>query len=204
MNPLASPPARPAGPGSGLVLLLALASASEQTGLRRRLLDEVQKYPGLHLRELARALGIPPSHAQYHLRVLEKTGLVAVERQEGYLRHYPTKATPVGNLPHLGAHERGMLRLLRQPAILRILVVLLLDGPLALAELGRRCGVTPATSWHHVQRLSREGIVERSPAPEPLQWRVRDPELVRRLLIEYEPPPAYVEGFLEAWQRLTL
>lgn len=142
------------------------------------------------------------SHAQYHLRVLEKAGLVAATKQERNLRYYPTKATPVGELPALGVRERELLHLLRRPAVLRILVVLSLEGPLPLAPLSRHCKVTPATILHHLGRILPFGLVEhREEAGRPL-WALREAELVRRLLVEYEPPPAYLEGFLETWQRL--
>lgn len=183
-----------------LALLLALGLSPETHALRARLLSLVVQYPGLHLRELARMSDLPASHAQYHLRVLEKSGLVASVKQERHVRYYPTKATPVGEVPALGIRERELLQLLRRPAVLRILVVLLLEGPLPLIALSRQCRVTPATTHHHLERILPYGFVVRDEASG--AWMLKEEVLVRRLLFEYEPPPSYVEGFLDTWQRL--
>lgn len=143
------------------------------------------------------------SHAQYHLRVLERTGAVACVREGRNLRYFPTQVTPVGELPALGAEERRLLVWLRRPAVLQILVFLLLEGPLTLAELAARCRVTSPTVHHHLERIASSGLVDQSARSGSLRWELRDPILVRRLLAAYEPPPAYVAGFLDAWQRLA-
>lgn len=187
----------------GLGLLLAFGPEARPHALRRLLHSIVVEYPGLHLREFARMANLPASHAQYHLRVLEKTGFVACVREGRKLRYHPTQATPVGDLPALGPKERRLLDLLRRPAVLQILVVLLLDGPLTISELAGRCRVSSPTIHHHLARVAPSGLVGRQPESGSLRWEVPDPALLRRLLADYEPPPAYVAGFLETWQRLA-
>lgn len=185
-----------------LDVLLALNPDPQAHALRRRLLDTIHEYPGLHLRELARMTDLSAQHAQYHLRVLEKVGAIASVRERQQVRFYLTQATPVGDLPTIGARDRELLELLRRPATLQILVRLLLDGPLTLSSLARKCGVTPATTYHHLERIQRLGVVGRSPDAPPPRWSLVEPERIRSLLVQHQPPPRLVEGFLEAWQRL--
>jgi predicted transcriptional regulator len=180
---------------------LAAAPAPETHALRLRLLDIVVRYPGLHLREVARQAEIPASHAQYHLRVLERNGLIAAERQGENLRYYPTKATPVGDVPALGTADRELLQLLRRPAAFRVLLHLLSDGPLALSELARRCRVTPSTMAYHLERLRARDLVGRE-GEDGLLWRIREPDRIRALLLAHDPPPSLIEGYLDVWQRL--
>lgn len=59
----------------------------------RRLLVEVTRTPGRGLRDVARAAGISPAAASYHVNRLEKAGLVAIARGESGLR---LQATALG------------------------------------------------------------------------------------------------------------
>ena len=178
------------------------ALAATPTDLRLRVLDAVQRFPGLHLREISRMLEIPPSHAQYHLRVLERTSFVRVVKEAAHVRYFATSSTPVGPMPALGSRERESLALLRKPMVLKIVVFLVLEGSLTLSDLARRCGITPSTVLHHLHQLERAGLVQRLIQPGS-EWRLVDPVATRTLLLAHEPPPRYLEGFLETWQRLS-
>lgn len=182
-------------------LLWALAAASpEGQDVRRRVLEAVARFPGLHLREIAREVDVSASHAEYHLHALAKARLVSRTEEEAYVRFWPTKATPVGNVPLLSEEERRMLRWLRRPAVLEILVRLAVDAPRTLTDLSRACGLAPSTGHHHLGRLADAGLVVQD---EDRAWHLADRELVLRLLREYEPPPRAVAGFLATWQRLA-
>lgn len=184
--------------------LLGLVLEAQATGRRERLYELVVQYPGVHLRELARLAQVAASHARYHLRVLEKTGRVSSVAAGRNLTFYPTRASPVGQLATVGPADRRLLVLLRRPAVLRIVVVLLLEGPLTLTDLAKRCGLTPPTVHHHLVRLAAAGLMEPAAVSDGKSWALRDVDLVRRLLATYEPPPAVVAGFVESWDRLSL
>ena len=53
---------------------------------RRKIYDFIQKFPGLHVREISRRLEIPFSTLQYHLRFLEKRELVKAKDDGKYIR----------------------------------------------------------------------------------------------------------------------
>lgn len=193
------------GPPWGPILAWSLAASDppEAHELRRKLLDLVVRYPGLHLREIARLAELSVPHAQYHLRVLERNALLASQRQGENLRFYPTKASPVGDVPTLSAADRDLLHLLRRPTVFGLLVHLLVEAPLALTDLARRCRVSPSTMSYHLERLLGRGLVRREGETGASLWNLTDPDRVRALLLSHEPPPALVAGFLDAWQRLA-
>ena len=56
---------------------------------RRDLYQYVRSNPGFHLREIARALNLSITLADYHLRFLEKNELVSWSMDGEYKRDYP-------------------------------------------------------------------------------------------------------------------
>lgn len=154
------------------------------------------------MRELARQAGIVPQHAQYHLRVLERLGLVHADREGGHVRYHATQDSPVGPLPALGERERSVLSFLRRPTPFRLLVLLLVDGPGPLTRLAQGAGLAPSTAHEALDALRERGLVDRDGTGPGARWSAVDPPVLRALLLAYEPPSALVEGFLDTWRRL--
>ncbi|MHB1262644.1 MAG: helix-turn-helix domain-containing protein, partial [Thermoplasmatota archaeon] len=75
------------GPAVALALHLVLLRRDDLLALeaRRRVYQNVEEFPGLHLSEVARQCGLETNHAKYHLDALEKHGLVS-SRMEGALQ----------------------------------------------------------------------------------------------------------------------
>lgn len=165
-------------------------------------MQAVLEYPGIHLSELCRHVGIRPAHAQHHLRALEDARGITSTRDERYQRFWPTKETQFGSLPALDPSERELLQYTRRPPMLRILVNLIVEGPLQLSDLARRCRLAPSTVHGHLKRLEAAGLVHRQEGSRAAPWELVDTDLVRRLLREYEPPPRLVSGFLDVWSRM--
>ena len=55
---------------------------------RRGIYDFIQKFPGLHTREISRRMNTPFSTLQYHLRYLEKRELIKSKADGKYNRYY--------------------------------------------------------------------------------------------------------------------
>lgn len=55
---------------------------------RKQIYNFILKYRGLRLREVSRKLKIPMSTLNYHLRYLEKYGLIVINSEEIYERFY--------------------------------------------------------------------------------------------------------------------
>lgn len=197
-----------------LVGLLGLASFSlafaptdkdplEQT-VRRDVYEHVKDYPGLHLSQIARGVDLTTNHVKYHLRVLEKNDLVTSIRQDGYWRFFPKEnGTPLTR-ETVDHGDKPVLSLLRKPVPLQITLHLLDQGEANNKRIAEAVGVSPSTSHYHLGTMQEAGMLEDRREGRSVVYELADPERIRGLLHQHEPPGELVEGFLEAWDPMEL
>lgn len=171
---------------------------------RRLVYQHVQSYPGLHLREIGRGTGLDPNHAKYHLQYLEKHGMVSSRKEDRYWRFYPRVETETGQRDVLGRHEKAVLALLRRPMPLHVTLLLLDRGEMSHGDILEDLDVSHSTLSYHLKKMEGQGLVEARSAGRQRFFRLRDAEQVFLLLMQYRPPDALVQGFLEAWEALEL
>ncbi|MCA1814532.1 MAG: winged helix-turn-helix transcriptional regulator [Halobacteriales archaeon] len=115
---------------------------------RNLLLGRIAEQPGTHLRQLARDVG-SYGNAVYHLRVLEREGLVRSVRDGMLRRFYP--AGPVPASTPLAPLARGILALVdARPGI-------------AVRDLSRELGCSRQLVDYHVSQLVARGFIARNP-----------------------------------------
>jgi predicted transcriptional regulator len=169
---------------------------------RKRLYDFVCANPGYHLREVARATGLGLTLVDYHLRFLEKHGLVASMRDGEYKRYYPRSVPGADVGRALTSEERRLLALLRQPVPLRVISLLMEREAAAHKDLLERVPVGASTLSHHLGKLVAGGVIVRTKTG---SYRVRDPHAVARLMVGYDlATPDQVDKFLEMWGEFRL
>lgn len=171
---------------------------------RRRVFLTVNRYPGLELARLAREADVDESLVRYHVRILEKASLVRSEEEGGHRRVFPLERTKAGAASPLDETERTWISLLRRPPILRAVVALLDDGPLAAGELADACGVSASTASHHISRMEDGGLIDIERKGRSRVISLHDQERVLGLLAEHPPPDDMVQGFVEAWDDLGI
>ncbi len=116
--------------------------------IRRRILEEVGRHPGIHHRELLRILGVSNGTLAYHLRQLELAGYLHFARAHG--RKYLW-------VPEDEIDEEFLLMTERD----RELLALLTEIPSArISELSPLCGLKASSVGYHVDRLRALGRVE--------------------------------------------
>lgn len=165
--------------------------------IRRRVYEEVLRYPGIHVRGLERNLGVSAPLAQYHLRKLVEEGWVEVHEQGGYSRHYPTRK---GRTAHVSDEDMPLVGLLREELPLHVALLLLDHGPQTHAELVERLGVAKSTLSYHLAKMAAAGLVDREPGTTRL--RLADRDRVYRLLLAYRPTPDLLDAFADLWEDL--
>lgn len=148
-----------AAAASGAILVLGLAPlllyhrakgariAAQAT--RARLLDALRAEPGLSPAEVARAVGVDPSTALYHLRRLEKEALVGVERDARGAYYFVAGAVPPA--------ERA--RIVAERKVAPVLHALRTEPGLSKARLAERLAIARPTLAWHLARLQRAGLV---------------------------------------------
>lgn len=195
-----------ATPRTGLLVLLVAGPEEGITDLesRRRVFLTVNRYPGLELAELARQAEVDESLARYHVRVLENAQLVRSQEEGGHRRIFPLERTKAGAAQTLDEQDREWLSLLRRPPILRAVVALLDQGPLAAGELADACGVSASTASHHISRMEEGKLVDVQRKGRSRVIGLFDRERVIGLLAEHPPPETLVQDFIEAWDELGL
>jgi len=121
---------------------------------QRRILEFITSHPGVHLREICRALGLAMGDVQYHIRRLERDGRIHSVRRGLYKFFYPA------NL--FGERQRDVLSVLSLDRP-RELLLNIIEHPGSTQEAlaGATHVSQPTVSWH-LKRLVDLGIVGRS------------------------------------------
>jgi len=166
---------------------------------RRRLYERIATTPGLHMRDLARRVEMDVRTALYHLRQLEKHGLVTALDEAGFRRYFPRTANGRGG-EIVDVRDKPLLGLLRRRVPLYVALFLLAREGAANGEIAAGSGVSPSTLSYHLGRMERAGMLAR----DGLRYRLADPDRVARLLYAHRPTEDLVEAFLDLWEDFTL
>jgi DNA-binding transcriptional ArsR family regulator len=134
---------------------------------RVALLRLLRAQPGLHLRALARATGQPAAQADYHLRVLDRMGLVGSQMLAGRKCYHEAGAAP--------EVRRALAEQALQPgeAAKRVLAFVLTHPGASQSEVARELGMLPGSARWHLQRLATKGKLEEARAGKALVYRPR-------------------------------
>lgn len=145
---------------------------------RQRLADHVERHPGIHLRKLARDLGLAIGTTEHHLHLLVRHGVLERHDQGGHAAYFVHGSCPVP--------ERRLLCALRSDTPRRILRALAADPDLDATALSARLGISRSAVAHHLAKLVAEGLVERLRVGRSSLLQVRDPAELARALAVYD------------------
>jgi predicted transcriptional regulator len=201
---LIRPVPRPDTGAALTVVSLATPEGVLELEARRRIYEHLQEYPGLHLRELARAVDMETNHAKYHLTYMERHGLVSSRREDGYWRFWPRQAGSLGPRDRFDRRDKTVLSFLRRPLPLHVVLLLLDEEEATPSHLLGALDVSPSTLHYHLQRMEKAGVVTSHKEGRERFYRLTDEEHTAGLLMRYRPPDSVVAGFLEAWEQLEL
>lgn len=202
-----TPPSRRLGAAHALAvswLLLARRRGTEESDTRRRVHEYVKTYPGLHLREIARGVGLDHNHVKYHLEFLERHGFVSGRKEGGFRRFFPKEPSRLGTRDAIDSQEKVLLGVLRRPVPLHVTLLLLERAAATLSDLETHVAVAHATLHYHLQRMEANGLLASRKEGRERVYELVEPDRVRALLLNHRPPDALVQGFLDAWEQLDL
>lgn len=146
-------------------------------GPRADILACVTRVPGAHLRGIERMTGLPLGQVLYHLDRLERMGLVASSKDQGFRRYYLAK--------DVGRGEKKYLAALRHQVPRRVVLLLLERPGLMHKDLQVAVGVAGSTLSFHLERLLSSGVLVRMKVGASQQYAVADPETARWELVYY-------------------
>ena len=163
---------------------------------RRRIYQFLQKLPGAHMREIGRELAIPMGTLEYHLHYLVKANLLTTRQDPRYTRYFPTG--------ELSRRDKDVLALLRQKVPRQIAAHLLLAPGSSHGALLEKFALAASTLSFHLKKLVAAGIVEQQKAGRENLYRVVEPDLVAKVLVQHRESffDDVIDRFAEVWQGL--
>jgi predicted transcriptional regulator len=164
---------------------------------RDQVLAFVRAYPGVHVREVERRLGLSSRLAGYHLAALESEGIVERVQEKGYSRFLPRVTRP-----RWKAGDVAFLCLMRRTVAFRITLLLLSRGEMTQGDLARTLGLAKASTTYHLHLLEADRVVGFEARGRERWYSLRDPERVRGLLADFTPLPEDLDPFARVWQDL--
>lgn len=120
---------------------------------REALLRLALAFPGIRAGSLARLAGMSTPVARYHLRRLEREGLVVEHASTHHVRVFPAQG-------RLDEADRRLLALVREPGPLALVLALLVKGPQAIPALSTLLQVPRSSLRYHLAILQGEGILD--------------------------------------------
>jgi predicted transcriptional regulator len=165
--------------------------------LREQILEAVQRYPGIHERQMERQLGLSSRLASYHLEQLEKQGAVQRVAETGFTRYFASLGAP-----RWSREDVAFLCLMRRPVALRIVILLASEPGLGRKDLARRLNLALASVSHHLETLHAHGMVTSDRDGRARAYRLADPAATLGRLANFTPIPEDLEPFDRLWRDL--
>jgi len=122
---------------------------------RREIYLFVVNNPFSHFRRITRVAGVGPNEGSWHLRILEKMGLITSEYVGRYLTYHAK------NSGHICSRDDHPICLIPNSNATKILEYLLRNPGVKIAHLTQALMINRNTISYHIKRMQTNGLVER-------------------------------------------
>jgi len=163
--------------------------------VRQQLFEFIEKFPGLHFRELQRRLEMPVGSLQYHLGQLEKEKLVIVKKDGEYSRYYPVGL--------ISERERFLLKHLRHKQMRRVCLLLLQKKKASHKQIAEYIGLSPATTSWYLSKMLESGLVTKNKRGRQSYYSLKNPKEILKIIVAYKQSflDKVVDRFIEMWEK---
>lgn len=168
-----------------------------EASMRERVLEQIQRFPGIHMRGIMKELETSTALVRYHIQNLEEANLIRSVEVGGFVRYFPRQA-----YKELSREEREMLGVLRQEKPLEIVLALLEFGPMQHRDLHEIVGGSKGTLTYHLDKLVDCKIVRKVPKGPERGFHLVDADKVRDLLARHQPVPTLYDQVHDTWEDL--
>jgi predicted transcriptional regulator len=125
---------------------------NKTNSVQDKILKYVNEIPGIRYRELLRMIGVSNGVLSYHLRFLDNTGRIRVNRVNKRVTRYFSY--------DVSAHESYVIGLLRQETTRKIIIYILENGSCGYHNIMRHTGKVASTISWHMARLKAANIIK--------------------------------------------
>ena len=162
--------------------------------VRKKIYLTIEKFPGLHFRELQRLNNLAIGNLDYHLNYLEKNNLIKVEKSTANKRFYPLG---------LNDHERNILGILRQKNFRAIILKLLEEQNLTHKDITTYLQISPSSVTWYLTQLTEKNILVSSEKDKRKFYRLKDETEIIKVLITYKESfiDTVVDRFVKAFEK---
>jgi predicted transcriptional regulator len=146
--------------------------------LKSLILDHIKRSPGIRYRELLRLSGLTNGALEYHIKILEKTQKIKVERLHGRRpKYFPLD---------MQTEETCIMGQIRNKSSRQIVLFILEHDLCTFGEISEHMKKAPSTISWHLKRLSESGIISIIHGQELQLYRISNVQLVSDVLSKYK------------------
>jgi predicted transcriptional regulator len=170
--------------------------ADSRNGSQTLILKQIDKSPGIRYRELLRLTGLTNGGLEYHLKILEKSHKVQVDRHDGRrTRYYPL---------NISVDESHILGCVRNNVARQIVSFILGHDLCTFGEIVEHIRKAPSTVSWHLKRISEAGIISIGYGREYQLYSIVNNNLVKELLHKYKESfrDKIADGYYESFGEL--
>jgi predicted transcriptional regulator len=124
---------------------------------RRHIYQTIDKYPGIHFRELYRKSNISMGSLEYHLNILERNDLIYAKKESGFTRYFVKGK--------LGSEDKELASMLQNDKLRKMVFTLVLNPGLTHKNLTQKLGWPKSTISFYLKKLLTKGVVEEREQP---------------------------------------
>ncbi|HIH42917.1 TPA: transcriptional regulator [Candidatus Woesearchaeota archaeon] len=165
-----------------------------QLGIRKRIYLTIEKFPGLHFRELQRKVDIGTGNTEYHLNYLVKVNLIKAEKSKSNKRFYPLG---------LNDYERKILGILRQKNFRKIILKGLKYKLITNKVITDYLQISPSSATWYINQLIDRNILVILEKEKQKYYQLKDKDEIIKVLIIYKESfvDNLVDSFVEAFEK---
>ncbi len=158
---------------------LATTKYEELNNIQSKLMQHIEKTPGVRYKELARLVSLANGVLTYHLTVLEKTNRVTVDRNE---KSRSTRYYAV-NIP---IEETKILGCIRSDIVRQIIMFILDHDLCTFDEIVDYTNKAPSTISWHLRRLKDTGIITSKQYDRYHFYKITNRQIITGVLYKYK------------------
>jgi len=162
--------------------------------LRRKIYKVVNKYAGLHFREVERKSELATGSVKYHLDFLVKQGLIKFEKEGNNVRYFPRS---------FKAENKKIMSFLRQKSVRAIVLFILMHPKCNHEEIVSFVRLSPSTVSWHLKKLEESNMIGFVKKGRKTHYNILvDRNEVMSLLITYQESffDTVVDNIVDMWE----
>jgi predicted transcriptional regulator len=164
--------------------------------IRQKIVLLLLENPGLNLTSIAEQLSLSPQLTEYHLLYLCRNNkIMSIKGKKGYFRRFYIKESGVGKI------DKDVIAVLRQPNLLRVVLMIMKHPTLSHQELADQLHLHPSTLTHHISRLAEYDLVESVHRGKEKVYQVKQRRKIMGIVRKYIYN-VITDGFRDMWEEM--